>query len=200
MPAINFPSNPTLNQTVTVGTTVYTWNGTTWNGSVAVGPTGATGATGLTGATGVTGSTGSPGGATGSTGATGSIGVTGATGPGANIAIESMSVISGAIGAVAHNYNLGGLFYHTLIAGNFTPNFTNVPTTADSVINFTLLLNQSSTPYGCSSIFIDGQVQTIKWADGSQPTPNANKLEIISFSLIRTSNTWTVIGSFSTYG
>jgi hypothetical protein len=55
------------------------WNGSAWNTSVSVGPTGATGATGTTGtagATGATGATGPSGGPTGPTGATGSNGLT----------------------------------------------------------------------------------------------------------------------------
>jgi len=32
--AINFPNNPTVNDTFTVGSVVYTWDGTSWNGEV----------------------------------------------------------------------------------------------------------------------------------------------------------------------
>jgi len=34
--AINFPNNPTLNQTFIVGSTKYTWNGTSWDSSVSI--------------------------------------------------------------------------------------------------------------------------------------------------------------------
>ena len=92
MPAIDFPNNPTNNQTYTNGIQTYIWNGTTWRlvRTSAQGPTGPTGPAGLDstaiGATGPTGPTGpsvtgptGPGsvvpGPTGATGATGSFAV-----------------------------------------------------------------------------------------------------------------------------
>jgi hypothetical protein len=200
---LNFPNNPSINATVNVGNIIYTWDGVKWNASVAQGATGLTGATGASGsngtngATGATGPQGSPGGATGATGVTGS---TGATGPGANIAIESMNVLTGSTGTVAHDYTLGGLWLHTGVAANFTANFTNVPTTNNNVITFTLILYQGSIPYYPNSVQIDGVLQTVLWNDNALPTPNANKTEVFSFSLIRSSSSWRVMGSFSTYG
>lgn len=204
--AINFPSTPILNQTFTVGASTFTWDGQRWIASISAGATGITGnigAVGSTGATGITGATGaqgSPGGATGATGATGSTGATGATGAGANIAIESLNVLTAATGVVNHDYSLGGLWLHTSVAANFTANFTNVPTTNNSVTNFTLLIFQGGVPYYPNAVQIEGVAQTINWADTTAPTPNSGKKEIVSFSLIRSSNAWTVIGSFSTYG
>ena len=165
-------------------------------------PGGATGATGIQGPPGSTGATGTQGniGSTGATGIQGNIGSTGATGPGANIAIETLNVLSGSTGTVVHDYTLGGLFLHTSIAANFTANFTNVPTTNNSVINFTLVLYQGATGYYPNAVSIDGAAQTILWNENTTPTPNANKTDIVSFSLLRSSNTWRVIGSFSTYG
>lgn len=87
MPAIDFPSNPTLNQEYTNGIQTYRWNGTAWRlvRTSAVGPTGPTGPAGLDstaiGATGPTGPAGAQG-PTGPTGAASTIpGPTGATGP-----------------------------------------------------------------------------------------------------------------------
>jgi hypothetical protein len=199
MAAINFPQSPTVGDVFSVGTINYTWDGIKWNAGVAVGPIGATGATGI-GATGATGTPGTPGGATGPTGSTGATGLIGATGAGANIAIESLNVLTGSTGSVEHDYLLGGLWLHTGASSNFIANFTNVPTTNNSVINFTLLIFQGSTPYYPNAVQIESVSQTINWADGSVPAPNANKTEIVSFSLIRSSNSWKVIGSFSTYG
>lgn len=93
MPAIDFPSNPTLNDEYTNGIQTYRWNGTAWRlvRTSAVGPTGPTGpagadstaigATGPTGPDGATGPTGPQGdastvpGPTGPTGATGSFNI-----------------------------------------------------------------------------------------------------------------------------
>jgi len=60
-----FPNNPSLNQTYTLGTNTWVWDGTKWSvvtGSIGVvGPQGATGATGPAGSTGATGATGATG-------------------------------------------------------------------------------------------------------------------------------------------
>lgn len=199
MAAINFPQSPTVGYVFVAGNVNYIWDGIKWNASVATGPAGATGATGF-GATGATGTPGTPGGATGPTGATGLTGSTGATGAGANIAIESLNVRTGSTGSVEHDYLLGGLWLHTGVLNNFTVNFTNIPTNNNNVINFTLLIFQGATPYYPNAVQIESVSQTINWADNTPPTPNSNKKEIVSFSLIRSSNAWTVIGSFSTYG
>jgi hypothetical protein len=69
--AINFPSDPEVNDIYTYLTQTYTWNGSYWRlvRTSAVGPTGPTGPAGLDST------------AVGSTGPTGPLGPTGATGP-----------------------------------------------------------------------------------------------------------------------
>lgn len=195
--------------------------GNAW-ASIGVGPVGATGAQGSTGpagATGVIGPTGPSGGigvtgnigATGATGVTGNvgatgIGATGATGIQGNIGAtpslqtETLSTLTGSTGTVAHNYLTGGLWVHTSMSANFTANFTNVPTTDNRVNNFTLILYQGATPYYPNAVQIDGAAQTILWFDGNTPTPTANKTEIASFSLVRVSGAWRVLGNYSMYG
>ncbi len=94
MPAIDFPSNPTLNQEYTNGIQTYRWNGVAWRlvRTSAVGPTGPTGPAGLDStAIGATGPTGPAGvvGPTGPTGAASTVpGPTGATGATGSFAIE----------------------------------------------------------------------------------------------------------------
>ena len=87
---INFPNNPSINDTHTVGSATWRWNGYGWTripDPGAPGPTGATGPTGLTGPQGSTGPqgptgpAGPPGGPPGPTGNPGSTGPTGPTGP-----------------------------------------------------------------------------------------------------------------------
>jgi hypothetical protein len=94
MAAIDFPNDPTVDQTYTNGIQTYIWNGTAWRlvRTSAVGPTGPTGPAGLDstaiGATGPTGPTGSTG-PTGPTGADSTVvGPTGATGPTGSFVIE----------------------------------------------------------------------------------------------------------------
>jgi len=94
--AINFPSNPTLNQIYSFNGFLWKWNGSYWESVVTPGIAGATGATGATGA-GATGATG-PTGPLGSTGATGA-GATGETGPTGPIGATGPEGIQGITGA-----------------------------------------------------------------------------------------------------
>lgn len=113
---------------------------------------------------------------------------------------EVLNNIVGATGTVAHDFELGAVYNHTSIAGNFIVNFINVPTTNDRTISTVLLLNQGNTPYMSSGCQIEGVTQTINWIGGSTPSGTSNKLDIVSFTLIRTGGNWTVIASANSYG
>jgi len=113
---------------------------------------------------------------------------------------EVSSTINGATGTVVHNTTTGGVFYHTAPAANFTANFTNVPTTDDRITTVALIIAQGVTQYMPTAIQIDGAAQTIEWFGGSVPGGTANGFDIVSFTLIRQSSTWTVLGASSTYG
>ena len=110
------------------------------------------------------------------------------------------TTLTGATGTVVHDTTTGSTFYHTGIVANFTPNFTNVPTTNSRSITVVLVLIQGSTAYLPNAVQINGVSQTIKWANASAPTPTASRVEVVSFSLIYISGAWTVIGQLSTYG
>ena len=97
------------------------------------------------------------------------------------------------------DYTTGAIYYQsTNPSANFTVNFTNVPTTDNKAITFTIFVTQGATGYIPSALQIDGSAQTIKWAQGTQPTPTANKIDIFSFTLIRLSSSWTVFGNANT--
>jgi 6-phosphogluconolactonase (cycloisomerase 2 family) len=114
---------------------------------------------------------------------------------------EPLNTKSGATGVVAHDYTTGGTWYHTSIAANFTANFTNVPTTDARSVVFNLVLVQGATAYIPSALQIDGSAQTIKWANGVTPTGNPNKVDIATFTLIRTGAAWAqVFGTYSSFG
>jgi len=103
-------------------------------------------------------------------------------------------------GVTTFNYESGTVFAVTPTA-NFTPNFTNVPTTVSRVHAMTLIITQGSPKYDISGVQIAGVAQTIKYAGGITPTFTANKTEIVVFTLIRTSaGAWTVLGQLSQYG
>jgi len=111
MAALNFPSSPSLNQTFTAGTVIYTWDGQKWTASgISPGATGATGIQGNVGAIGATGLTGNIGatglGATGATGIQGNVGATGAQGA-TGVQANLTAVASSIIPAANVTYDLG---------------------------------------------------------------------------------------------
>jgi hypothetical protein len=114
--------------------------------------------------------------------------------------IEVLNNKAAAAGIVVHDFSTGAIWEHTNINANFTANFTNVPTTSNRTIVVTLILNQGSTAYLPIVVQINDSAQTINWANGEDPTGNEDKLDIVSFSLIRSGSTWKVIGSLSSFG
>jgi collagen type VII alpha len=169
-------------------------------GATGVGAQGASGSTGLTGATGLAGATGSiaSGEVSGTITFTGTTTFTGITT--LQESIEVLNTKTTATGTVAHDFTTGSIFHHSSISANFTANITNVPTTNDRTIVVSIILVQGATPYIPNALQIDGSAQTIKWQDNTVPTGSANKVDIVSFSLIRTGSAWTVLGGLSTYG
>lgn len=113
---------------------------------------------------------------------------------------ENFTALSGATGVVAHDTSTAGTFYHTTPAANFTVNFTNVPTTSSKIIVLVLVIAQGASVYLPTVMQIDGTTQTVVWSGGSAPTGNANKYDVISYSLFRIGSTWTVFGSASSFG
>jgi len=105
-----------------------------------------------------------------------------------------------ATGTVSHDFSTGAIFYHSSIVANFTANITNVDTTNNRAKVVTLILNQGGTAYIPNSIQIDGSSQTINWTNGEEPTGNANKIDLVTFTMLRISSAWQVLGSFSSFG
>jgi hypothetical protein len=113
---------------------------------------------------------------------------------------EVLNTKTSATGTVTHDFSTGAVFHHSSISANFTANITNVPTTNNRTIVVSMILVQGVSPFIPNALQIDGSAQTIKWQDNTVPTGNASKVDIVSFSLIRTGSAWTVLGGLSTYG
>lgn len=112
-----------------------------------------------------------------------------------------LNSIFGATGTVEHDIlSAGTVFYHSNVISNFTANFTNIPTTDNRSTTVSLVIAQNNPAYIANSIQINGQAQTINWENSLTPTGNVGNTDIITFTLIRASNTWLVTGSLSTHG
>jgi hypothetical protein len=107
---------------------------------------------------------------------------------------------TGASSIVDHSLATASVWRHASIAANFTANFTNVPTTDNRVIGVALVLVQGASAYMPTAVTIAGSSTTINWEDGTTPTGNANKTDMVTFALIRTGGAWSVIGSLTSYG
>lgn len=136
----------------------------------------------------------------GAAGAPGASGVSGYSGSSASSLYEVVTGISGATGVVVHNFALGPVFNHTSIAANFTANITNLNLNAGYATNVVLILNQGATPYVPNAVQIAGVAQSINWQGGSAPSGNANKKDIVSFSITNLAGTYTVLGQLVSFG
>lgn len=114
--------------------------------------------------------------------------------------IEKTSDKVAGSGVVAYDYATNSTWVTTAPTGNFTPNFTNVPTTTSQVITVTLIVQQGATGYIPNSLQINGGAVTVKWAGGMAPIATPSNIDVFVFSLIRTtSNTWIVLASATPY-
>lgn len=94
----------------------------------------------------------------------------------------------------------GGVFYLTGMTGNFTFNWTSVPTTANRTFTLTLLLAQGGTAYVPTTLQINSAGVTINWAGGVTGQGRANKIDIVSFFIYYTGGTFTAVGAVGSYG
>jgi hypothetical protein len=82
-------------------------------------------------------------------------------------------------------------------AANFTVALTNVPTDNNKIMTINVFVTQGATGYIPSALTIAGSATTIKWTGVSAPTPTsvAGRIDVFTFTLVRISSAWTVLGS-----
>ena len=113
---------------------------------------------------------------------------------------EKFGIITGASSIVVHDCSSGRIFTHSSIAANFTCNFTNLNINSGYASAVSLILNQGATAFIANAVQISGVAQTINWLNASTPTGNANKKDIISFTILNSSGTYTVFGQLASFG
>ena len=100
---------------------------------------------------------------------------------------------------VTYDFTGGSIFYHGTASQNYTADFINIPTTDNRTLTTTIILSQDSTPYIPTVVKIEGITQSVKWAGGTY-SGTANGVDIIGFTFIRTSSTWTqVLGQINPF-
>jgi hypothetical protein len=85
------------------------------------------------------------------------------------------------------NFTEGSVKYLSSLSSDFQIDFTNFPDPSieNSVITYTLILNQGVTPYMLTGLSINGGgAETIKWYNGSTPEGNASQVDTIGLMFV----------------
>ena len=112
---------------------------------------------------------------------------------------ETVNSKTSATGVVTHDFSTGALFYHSSISANFTPNFTNMPTTEGKAYAVALVLNQGGSGYYPSAVQINGNSVTLRWANNTTPVPSTNRIDIVTYTLMYVGSTWYVTAQYTKY-
>jgi hypothetical protein len=113
---------------------------------------------------------------------------------------EKIETKSFATGTINHDVSSSSIFYHTLIASDFKPNLINLPTHNNRSHVVVLILEQSNPAYFINGLEINDSNQTIKWFGDVVPFPTVNEIDIVSFTILRISNSWKVFGQSVYFG
>jgi hypothetical protein len=102
------------------------------------------------------------------------------------------------------DYTAANIFYNgTAAPANYTLNLTNVPVDDGKTFSVSVIQVQGAagSSFIPSAIQIDGVAVSpaLKWVGGTAPTPTATsgKIDIFTFTFIRVSSAWTVLGAAS---
>jgi hypothetical protein len=110
---------------------------------------------------------------------------------------EEFQALANATGTVTHDCSAGHIFYHTSSVANWTANFTNLSLSSGYATTFTLVINQGVTGYYPSAVQIGGAAQTILWQGNTTPTPSTSRTDVVTFSILNNSGTYTVLGQLT---
>ena len=113
---------------------------------------------------------------------------------------EQFTTLANSNSVVTHNCENGHIFYHNTPTNNWTVNLTNLNLLSSYASAITLVINQGATPYYANALQINGSTQTIKWQGNTLPTPNANAVEIQTFSILLAGASHVVLGQLTSFG
>ena len=115
--------------------------------------------------------------------------------------LEVYASVNTGSSTIGYDCSQGTIFIQSNPISNWTANFTNVSMDNNRVISIALLINQGTVAYIPTAIQINSGNFTINWQGGIVPTGNANKKDLVNFSLISLGfGNYTVLGSLASYG
>lgn len=112
---------------------------------------------------------------------------------------EVLTIVTGYGTSQSRAFTDGTVFLLQGISGNYTFNWTGVPTTVARTLALTHIIDQGGTPYIPSTLQINGAGVTINWAGNVTPTGSASRRNIISFFITNAAGTFVasaVLGSY----
>jgi hypothetical protein len=102
---------------------------------------------------------------------------------------------------VAINFAQTAIVYVSGASGNITANVQNFNIPSGTVSSVTVWMSQGATPYIANLIQINNSIRTINWQNSALAPPgNANKQDVISFTILNNGGTYTVLGQLATFG
>ena len=123
----------------------------------------------------------------------------------ANIAPISEKFVANTSPGLAANVTIDfaqtAIVYVSGATGNITANVQNFNIPSGTISCVTVWMSQGGTPYIANLIQINSSVRTINWQGATTPPPgNANKQDVISFTILNNGGTYTVLGQLATFG
>jgi hypothetical protein len=111
---------------------------------------------------------------------------------------ETLVPVTISSNAAGCDWSAGNIYWiGTAPSANFTAVLTNVPTDNNKVMTINLFVTQGATGYIPNALSINGSAATIKWPTAAAPTPTsiAGRIDVFTFTLVRVSSAWQVLGS-----
>jgi hypothetical protein len=112
---------------------------------------------------------------------------------------DAVIPVVGASGIVNQNFAAGSVFFHSSMTSDFVVNIVSVPTTDNKALTVTLVLNQGSVGRIPTAVQINSLSQVLRWIGNITPVASTNKIDVVTFSILRTSGTWYVLGQLTQY-
>jgi len=110
---------------------------------------------------------------------------------------EKFQTKADATGTVTHDCSAGHIFYHTSPDANWTANFTNLNLDSGYATAVSLVIVQGGIGYYPNAVEIGGVSQTINWQGNATPTPSTNRTDVVTFSILNNSGTYTILGQLT---
>ena len=111
---------------------------------------------------------------------------------------KTLNALANATGDVDHDCSNSSFFHHTNIAGNFTPNFTNLGMQNNEIVEGGLILTQGGTGYLPNNFKVDSTGSAIYWEGTAMPTASTNGTDTVDLKITRVSDSYNVFARFST--